>query len=223
MNNIIYIRTSKEEGNPENQLASILSMLPEDQRELAVIVTEQQSAFKDDFKVRPKFAALQADIKTRLVKAIYVWDLDRIYRNRLKLKQFLELCKVYKIKVYSFRQQWLNDINNIPDPWNEIIYDLLINILGWMAEDESKKRSDRVKASTRIKKGKTYSYKGNKWGRKSLPKQTINRILEKYKEGFTVRDIAMMIKTTDKNNNQKPISKSAVHKVVQDYNHENLV
>lgn len=224
MKRIIYIRTSKEEGNPENQLPAILTLIPESERESCIVMTDQQSAFKDSLKARPEFSMLTYYIKHKQVSELYCWDLDRVYRNRIQLKQFLEVCKIYKVKVFSYRQSWLNDINRIPDPWNEIIYDFLINIVGWMAEDESKKKSDRVKAAIRIRKdGKTYSHKGNKWGRASLPTKTINRIIAKHLEGLSTRQIAELVKTYDHNNNPNRISKSTVHKIVQEYLRNNLV
>jgi hypothetical protein len=92
--------------------------------------------------------------------------------------------------------------------------DLLISITGWMGQDESDKRSSRIQMSVRKKESGTFSYKGNKWGRKALPKQTICRIMELHRAGKSIRQIASLVFVTDKNKNQKPISKSVVHKTI---------
>jgi DNA invertase Pin-like site-specific DNA recombinase len=68
-----------------------------------------------------------------------------------------------------------------------------LDFLGWVAEDESTKKSGRVKAAVRKSEGKpTMSYKGNKWGRKSLSTQKKNIILElsKVTPKLTLRAIA---------------------------------
>lgn len=214
-NAIIYARVSTEEQNPENQIDNIKTLLPESNTE-AIVLLEKQSAWKD--KDRPQFNMLVDKIKHSQVCDVYVWDLDRLYRNRKKIVAFMELCKAYKVKVHSYRQQWLEDLHKAPDPWGEIMTGLMVQIMGWMAEDESKKKSERVKAAVkRGADGVTRSYKGNKWGDKGLPKQTINRILEAHKSGLSIREIASQVRTWDKNNNPKPISKSVVHKYIQAY------
>jgi len=215
MKPIIYIRTSTEEQNPENQIKDILSIMPEGISYM--ILKDQQSAYKDNVD-RVNFKELTKKIKHSEVNDIYVWDWDRIYRNRNKLKEFFALCKMYKVKIHSFRQTWYEDLNKIPEPFNEIMIDLMLNLMGWLGEDESKKKSERIKASVRKRDGKTISYKGKRWGRKGLPKQTKDRILALHKEGKTIRQIAELVKTTDSNNHMKPISKSVVHKVIMSYN-----
>jgi len=45
----------------------------------------------------------------------------------------------------------LEEINKIPKPWNDIMFDLLLNIFGWIGEEESTKKSDRIKLSIRKK------------------------------------------------------------------------
>lgn len=215
MKTIIYIRTSTEEQNPELQLKDILSIVKSKDYE---ILEEKQSAWKDEERL--KFKSIYNQVLNKEVDKIYVWDLDRLFRKRIKLKEFFEICKAYDCKIYSYRQSWLNKINAVPNPWNEIILNLLIDILGWLAEEESLKKSDRIKNAVRKKGDKTISYKGNTWGRKPLPKQTRDRIINLYEEGLSIRKIAEQVKTTDKNKNMKPISKSAVHKTIQEYLNE---
>lgn len=216
MKPIIYIRTSTEDQNPENQLKDIYSIIPESiSKEQIEVFKDKQSAFKDNIE-RDDFNKIKSLIKKNEVSDLYVWDWDRIYRNRIKLKEFFALCKMYKVKIHSFRQSWYEDLNKIPMPFNEIMIDLMLNLMGWLAEDESKKKSERIKASIRQKKGKTISHRGKKWGRKGLPKQTKEKIKELHKQGFSIRSIASQVKTTDKNHNMKPISKSVVHKVLKD-------
>ena len=183
---IIYIRTSTIEQNPENQLNGCESINSFGEYEL---IEDKQSAWKDNVE-RDGFERLKKLIKSRKVNHLIVWDFDRLYRNRIKFKQFLEFLRAYKVKLHSYRQLWLEEIHKVPEPWNDIVYDLLINIYGHIAQDESDKKSKRVKAAVRKKDGITKSYKGKKWGRKSLSTNKIRMIIELHKKEKSIRTIS---------------------------------
>lgn len=209
MTNTAYIRCSTLEQEPELQIKDIKTICEQPFE----LYKENQSAWAEN-TIRPVFSSIISLIKKRKISNLYVWDLDRIYRNRKRLQEFFILCKTYDCKVHSYRQNWLEDINSIPAPFNEIVFDLLINITGWMGQDESQKKSERVKMAVKKRSNGTFSYKGNKWGRKALPKQTIDRVLEFHQQGKSIREIASLVKIYDKHNNGKQISKSAVHKIL---------
>ena len=207
MNGIIYIRTSTEEQNPENQIRDCKKLSSEDFE----VIEDKQSAYKDNV-TRIGFEKIRSLIKKGKVNSLVVWDLDRIYRNRKKLKEFFEFCKIYNCAIHSVNQQWLEQLNDIPEPFNEIMHSLMLNLMGWLAEDESKKKSDRVKLAVRSKNGVTRSYKGNKWGRKSLSTQKQNKLIEYHKQNpkATIRKIALDLE----------LSRSVVHKYLQLINKE---
>jgi DNA invertase Pin-like site-specific DNA recombinase len=203
MSTTIHIRTSTEEQNPQNQLADCKTLLTE---EGYTVVEEKQSAFKD--KDRPLFEDIKKQIKQGRVNTLIVWDLDRLYRNRKKLIQFFEFCKIYRCKVQSFRQQWLNQLNDMPEPFNEIMQGLMLQIMGWIAEDESRKKSDRVKIA--------YKNRTKKWGRKPL-QNVETQVLELHKQGKSLREIASVVYYWDSARNKKFVSKSAVHKIISKF------
>lgn len=210
MNTIIYIRTSTTEQNPENQLKDCLSI---NQWGDHTIYEEQQSAWKD-YKERDVFNNVKKSIRSRKIQHLIVWDLDRIYRNRKKLIEFFQFCNLYKCNVYSYRQQWLQDLNKIPAPFDEIMFNLMIQIMGWIAEDESNKKSERVKAAVRTnRKGVTISYKGNKWGRKGISTVKRNKAIALRERGMTIRDIASEVR----------LSVGVVHKILSSNRVEMIV
>ena len=141
--NIIYIRTSTEEQNPQNQIKDCEKVLNEEY----ALFEDKQSAYKDN-KERESFEKVRKLIKSGKVNHFIVWDLDRIYRNRIKLKQFFEFCKMYKCNIHSFNQDWLEQLNKIPAPFNEIMHDLMLNLMGWLGEDESKKKKAEPEKKT---------------------------------------------------------------------------
>jgi len=198
----ILIRTSTEDQNPENQLRDCQSINSYGE---AIVIKEQQSAWSD--KLRPKMIELKKEIRAGKVKHLIVWDFDRLFRNRKKFKDFLKLLVAYDVKLHSYRQQWFEELHKIPAPWNEIVSDLMVNVYGHMAEDESKKKSDRVKIA--------YKNRTQKWGRKPISKRVEVDVLKLHQEGKSVREIASTIVYWDKSRNQHKISKSAVHKIIQ--------
>jgi len=200
MKTVIYIRTSTQEQNPANQLKACKSLNEWGEYQ---VFEDKQSAWKEH-KERPAFEEIKKLIKNNKVSHLIVWDLDRLYRNMKRQKEFFELCKAYKVKVHSYRQQWLESIHKIPPPWNDIVHDLLSDIWGHIAEDESNKKSERVKLAVRRTKRGTLSYKGNRWGRKHLSTQKQNKILQLRKEGKSIRQIAREL----------DVSSGAVHKYI---------
>jgi DNA invertase Pin-like site-specific DNA recombinase len=206
--NIIYIRTSSKEQNPENQLKDCISINNYGPYE---IFEDKQSAWNDN-KEREGFDRLRLLIKTKKIEHLIVWDFDRLYRNRIKFKEFLAFLKAYKVQLHSFRQDWFEDLHKIPEPWNDIVYELMVNIYGHIAEEESTKKSQRVKAAVRKTGNKTVSYKGNKWGRKTLSTQKLNELRTIYTPNKTIRELAKELN----------ISKSVVHKYMKIIKRENL-
>jgi DNA invertase Pin-like site-specific DNA recombinase len=175
---------------------------------------EQESAYKNDVN-RPEFDRIKALINKKQVSDIYVWHLDRLFRNRKRLIEFLLLCKMNSVIIHSYKQIWLESLSRIPEPFNEMVYDMMIQIFGFIAEEESSTKSARIKnAIRRSDSGKTKSHKGNVWGRKPFSKQIIKKVLEYRTEGKSIREIASLVFVYDSNNNGKSISKSSVQKII---------
>ena len=84
----------------------------------------------------------------------------------------------------------------MPEPFNEAMHDFMLQIFGWWAEEESNRISDRVKLAVRIKDNQTYSYKGNKWGRK-LAQMDVDEIIRLRREGLSHDKIARAVKYRD--------------------------
>jgi len=219
---VVYLRASTDEQDTENQRVALQKMVPGH----AEWHSESSSAWRSDSeKSRPVFAALRERVLHGEIDHFYVWDLDRLYRNRRRLVAFFKLCTARGTKIISFRQPWLSQIVEMPEPWNEIVQDLMVQVLGWLAEDESQKRSDRVRASMRERAdGTVVSRNGRKWGRPGLAKQTRRRVIETYQahdEALSMRELASLVVRYDKHGNAKPISKSTVHKIIREYEAEN--
>jgi|SRR3972149_5156063 len=211
--NIIYIRTSTEEQNPENQLKDCIEFSKKLSIEDFEILEDKVTGWTEI--ERESFDKIKLAIDHGNIKSLIVWDIDRIYRNRKRLIAFFELCKIKKCNIFSFRQDWLQEINKMPPPFNEMMHSLMLQVMGWIAEEESTKKSQRVKISVRRKEGEpTKSYKGNKWGRKSISPKIMEQIKQLRDKGLSYSQICKEVSYNDKNNNKKQVSKTLVNKVL---------
>jgi DNA invertase Pin-like site-specific DNA recombinase len=210
LRNYIYIRTSTAEQSPDLQLRDISTLI---QLENCVIIAEQESAWKANSK-RSEFEKLCALIKTNKIDNLYIFSIDRLHRNFKRLKEFLLLCKTYNVKIISYCQNWISSVHSFPPPFNEIMTDFMIQIIGWMAETESTQKSARVKLAVRKLDNVTVSHKGKKWGRKSISNSAKEKVIQFRNEGKSIRQICELVIIYDKNNNAKKIAKSTVHKLL---------
>src|SRR3972149_651651 len=196
--NIIYIRTSTEEQNPENQLKDCIEF----SKKLSI----------EDFEILEDKVTGWTEIERESFDKI---KLAIDHGNIKSLIVFFELCKIKKCNIFSFRQDWLQEINKMPPPFNEMMHSLMLQVMGWIAEEESTKKSQRVKISVRRKEGEpTKSYKGNKWGRKSISPKIMEQIKQLRDKGLSYSQICKEVSYNDKNNNKKQVSKTLVNKVL---------
>jgi len=95
------------------------------------------------------------------------------------------------------------------------ISNLLLEVYAQSAEDESNKKSERVKLKIKKDKyGQTVSVDGKKWGRKALPRRVIEEVIKYKDEKKSMRWIANNVYYYDKNNNKTTLSVGSVHKIV---------
>jgi len=201
---IIYLRTSTEEQNPQNQLEACQQLTQKLNLQDYEVFEEKLSGWKDI--QREVFESIKKAIQKREVCSLIVWDLDRLYRNRKKLIEFFEFCKIYNCKIYSVRQEWLESLNKIQEPFNDIMFNLMLQIMGWLAEEESNKKSERVKLVVKKKGDKTFSKYGNKWGRKAINSPRLKeKVKELHSQGLSFREILKHeeVYFYDKINNRK--------------------
>lgn len=236
MNPIFYMRTSTKDQNPELQRQAGIEFCLKLGLGSPEIYSEQGSAYKLE-KVRPVWESV-VELAKKEKRDILVWKYDRCFRNRKLFFEFMKVMfEVYGIKVYSVTEPSILSFWNIlgkeytENPViNELmrsifraLWDFMIQQAGEEAEEESRKKSERVKLAVREEEGKTISYKGNKWGRKELSQNVINKVIELNNQGLSIRNIAKQVKYYDKNNNEKNISIASVHKIIHQKSEENQI
>jgi len=194
--------------------------------EIVEVVSEQGSAYKLE-KIRPKWEEVIKRAKKEKLNII-VWRYDRAFRNREEFYKFMKVMfEVYNVKVYSVKEPsilsfWdmLGKSHSENPIFDELLngifkalWDFMINQAGEEAEEESRKKSDRVKLAVRKVNGITKSYKGKKWGRKKQPKAEV-QILKLHKEGKKMREICEEVYYWDKHHHKKFVSLGFVHKLL---------
>ncbi len=226
MNTIIYLRTSTKDQNPELQEKECIEFSKKLGLNVVEIVSEQGSAYKLE-KIRQKWNYTVNKAKKEKLN-IVVWRYDRAFRNREEFFKFMKVMfEVYNVKVYSVKEpsilsfwEMLDESHSDNPVFNELlngifkaIWDFMIQQAGEEAEEESRKKSERVKLAIRKEDGITKSYKGNKWGRKSL--KVDKEILELRKDGKTIREIQQVVFYWDKHNHKKFVSVGYIHKILK--------
>lgn len=217
----VYARVSTKDQSEAEQIPAIKQGfgLGDD----VLVFREEVSAWSvDKDSKRFELQRLVGVIRSRSIDRLYIWDLDRLYRNRKKTREFFELCGFYGVEIYSLNQKWLNDFQRLktqfPDNFKfliENISSLLLDVYAQTAEDESVKKSERVRL--KVKKGAdgvTRSVDGKKWGRRSLPSRVVNEVVTHKKFGRSIRWIADNVYYYDKNKNKKFLSVGSVHKII---------
>ena len=232
MKAIIYLRTSTKDQNPELQRKDCIEFCSKRGLEVVEVVSEQGSAYKLE-KVRPKWDAMLKRAKKEKLD-IVLWKYDRAFRNRVEFFKFMKVMfEVYGTKVLSVTEpsilsfwELIAQSHSDNPVFNELLnsifkamWDFMIQQAGEQAEEESRKKSDRVKLAVRKNNNnKTISYKGNKWGRKSISTQARNKVLElkRLNPEMSLREISQRVTYAGKNNETKNLSLGAVHKIINE-------
>ena len=95
---------------------------------------------------RPEFQQMLIDAKTHKFDVVLMWALDRFSREGiLNTLNYLNILKQNHIYLKSLQESWL-------DTRDEGLGGLLIAIFSWVAEQERKRLSDRIKAGLKNKK-----------------------------------------------------------------------
>lgn len=131
---------------------------------------------------RPALAQLREDARARRVRTIFVFALDRLSRaGILDSLTLLRELEGYGVAVVSLKDP-------IPEPGTPH-RDLVLSVLFWVAEMESKRRSERTRAGLEIARRR-----GKRLGRKPRAVD-VERVKRLRTAGRSWRSIAKALKT----------------------------
>lgn len=181
----IYLRVSTVEQDEETQLEPCEQLCKKHGWEVVGIYREKAGAWgAETLSKRPELRRLLKAARHKKFAHVVVWDLNRLFRNRKQLVETIRAYKQYGVQFNSVRNAWLDELNKAPEPWNEIITDLMVQIVGWMGEDESNMRSENTRRGIAQKK-KRGEYSGGR-PRVTLDVEEAQRLRD---GGMSLRDL----------------------------------
>jgi len=135
---VIYLRVSSSEQTVENQLPALEKWVADKGHELLEVYSEAESAWKSGHQ--RELSRLFADLAKHRPDICLVWALDRLTREGIgKIFELINRFKIHGVQVVSFQESW-TEVGGL-------MADLLYAITGWIANFESSRRSERIKAS----------------------------------------------------------------------------
>jgi len=158
----VYLRVSKKDLDEEKQLTAIQSKFNLTD---PVILQEKISAYDEVAQEkRTEFQQLKNLILEGEVNEVYIFSIERLERNIVRLFEFYFFCEAHNTKIYSVMQDIPNKEHE-EKPMQTFMRYINVLLFGYKGQEESYTTSYRTK-SARVKKNNlTYSYKGNKWGK----------------------------------------------------------
>ena len=159
----IYLRVSRKDLDEEKQLTAIQERFniidP-------IIIREKQSAYDEEKQEkRLDFQNLKQSILTGEVNEVYIFSVERLERDIVRLFEFFFFCEAHACKIYSVMQDIPNKVTN-ETPQDTFLRYINVLLFGYKGQEESYTTSYRTKSAVEITNNNTYSYHGNKWGKK---------------------------------------------------------
>ena len=134
---IVYLRVSSSEQTTENQLLALEKWVADRGHTLVEAYCENESAWRAG--QQHELARLFADLPKRKVDICLVWALDRLTREGIaRIFEIVNRCKAHGVHVISYQEPWTEQRGPMAD--------LLYAITAWVAEFESRRRSERTLA-----------------------------------------------------------------------------
>lgn len=142
----IYARVSTEDQTTDNQIPALEEYCHRYGWTVKKIYSEEASAWR---------SGRQSELKQLLIRAshhdydiVLIWSLDRLTRQGIgMIMQLVSTFKGYGCRVVSLQETWTQQGDGMMD-------DLLYAIFAWVAEFESKRRSERIKAAIARKRAR---------------------------------------------------------------------
>lgn len=134
-----YLRVSTNDQTVDNQLPAILDFCKVRWLSEPEIYRENESAWKAGHQ--KELARLLNDLRTGKRKYDYliIWSIDRLSRGGIgALFSLINTFRQYGCQIVSCNEPWLESSGPAGD--------ILLAVVGWVAEFESKRRSERTLA-----------------------------------------------------------------------------
>lgn len=139
MKAVIYTRVSTEEQSTSNQELALEKFAAGRDWDIIAVYKEQATAWKAGHQL--ELSRILADCRNRQKRPdiILVWALDRLTRQGpAAILNLVNTFRLYGVRVISLQETW----TEAPGELAELFY----AIIGWVAQQESQRRSERTRA-----------------------------------------------------------------------------
>ena len=146
-----WYRVSSGHQDSDNQVPDIQQFAAHHGHEVGQTYTVSDTAWKDGGgpEYRKALDQALADAHAGKFSVLIVWSLDRIVRSGAEdALRIIRLFRQRGCTVVSVKESWLNGSPEVAD--------VLVAFAGWQAQQESQRRSERIKAglARRVAEGK---------------------------------------------------------------------
>lgn len=189
---LIVARVSRDEGqDPHTQTVSLTAACDKQGWLVASVLERETSAWDEGESAVFRQEVMDAVIRVQ-PDIVAVWKTDRLCREGIEatLGLLRELEKHHGCDYYSQTEPFLSTATADPT-----IRPLLVAFMAWAAQQESQKRSERVKAKIASKKAHAAAGGGRAiWGRGRLPSDADKAEIVRLRGcGETIRSIAALV------------------------------
>jgi DNA invertase Pin-like site-specific DNA recombinase len=170
MNAAIWARVSTDQQTPDNQLPELERFCEHHGYTITRrYVLSDVSAFNGGH--REHVAAMLDDAYRGEFSVLVVWALDRLTRGGIEdlLRTVRELRERH-VSLVSVQEPWCNG--------TDATTELLISVSGWVAQQESARRSERIKAGIARRKAEGKPVGGRKPGSRDRVKRSSSGYVE---------------------------------------------
>ena len=137
-----WYRVSTTDQEPGNQVPDVERLIAHRGYRPGATYTVTDSAWnvKDDGEYKRELARMLADAHAGRFQVLIVWAADRLSREGIEpLLRIVRTLRERGVSVVSVQEPWL-------DTTNPAVAELLLAIMAWVAEQESMRRSERIRA-----------------------------------------------------------------------------
>ena len=179
---VAYIRVSKEDLTPENQLASIERFAEREGYEVVRVFVDEISGAVPPRK-RLEYLKMLKYCNEHGIRTIIMYDLSRLSRDMYAgISELLKLTEEFRVVLFS-EYSFLNDIKD-PLQKKKVIADFL-----WFAELYREDIRRRTKAALELRKQMGVQL-GNPKLKNRVTEKRKEKVIKLRKEGFTIREIS---------------------------------
>lgn len=136
----LYMRVSTNDGRQttENQRRQLIEACESNGWDIVEEYVDNESGRKGD---RKAFSQMMKDAGKRRFDVVYFWALDRFSRQGQRMTiDYLRSLEAVDVQFKSHTEPFLDTVTN------PLVKSILLNVLAYLAELESKQRSRRTKA-----------------------------------------------------------------------------